>query len=128
MRAIYFTLALLTSFTLLNCQQHSSDYAINLNAEIEGDKLMYVIEREIPNAGDLTREDLKNISKASCDVIDEITEENIKWLHSYVTDNKVYCVYMAKSQDYITEHAEKGGFPANSIQKVATVIDPGTAE
>ena len=88
----------------------------------------YVIEREIPNAGQLSAEELKGISQASCTVLKEMGSEDIQWDHSYVTDNKVYCVYRAKNKNLVLEHAKKGGFPANSVEEVATVISPETAE
>lgn len=88
---------------------------------------MYVIERVIPGAGNLTAEELQAISQTSCGVLDEMGSDNIKWLHSYVTGDKIYCVYMAKSEDLVREHAQKGGFPANSVSVVKTIIDPSTA-
>ncbi len=87
----------------------------------------YVIERNIPGAGDLTAEQLKGISQTSCSVLKEMGSK-IEWQHSYVTGDKVYCVYMAENKVLIEEHAQKGGFPANSISEVATVISPATAE
>ncbi len=87
----------------------------------------YVIEREIPNAGKLTAEELKAISRTSCDVLDKMGPQ-IQWVHSYVTDNKVYCVYNAPNEEMIREHAMQGGFPANSVSQVSTIIDPVTAE
>ena len=89
---------------------------------------MYVIERNIPGAGDLTSEQLQAISKTSCGVLDEMGSDNIKWLHSYVTGDKIYCVYMAKSEELVREHAQKGGFPANSVVAVKTIISPETAK
>ena len=89
---------------------------------------MYVIEREIPDAGNLTAEELQAISQTSCGVLDEMGEENIKWLHSYVTGDKIYCVYRAKNEDLVREHAMKGAFPANSVAEVKNVIDPSTAK
>jgi hypothetical protein len=89
---------------------------------------MYVIEREIPGAGNLTAEELQAISQTSCGVLDEMGVDNIKWLHSYVTGDKIYCVYMAKNEDLVKEHAKKGGFPANSVAEVKNVIDPSTAK
>lgn len=86
---------------------------------------MYVIEREIPGASDLTAEELKGISQASNGVLDEMGS-NIKWLHSYVAGDKIYCVYSAPNEEMVKEHAKKGGFPANSVTKVTTVIDPST--
>jgi hypothetical protein len=87
----------------------------------------YVIEREIPGAGQLSAEQLKGVAQSSCDVLRNMGPE-IQWVHSYVTDDKIYCVYIAPSEDLIREHAEKGGFPANSVKPVAAVIDPTTAE
>ena len=87
----------------------------------------YVIEREIPDAGKLTAEQLKGISQKSCGVLKEIGPR-IEWLHSYVTGNKIYCVYKAANEDLVREHAKKGGFPANKISEVASVISPATAQ
>ena len=87
----------------------------------------YVIERIIPGAGDLTPEQLKGISQTSCTVLNEMGSK-IEWQHSYVTGDKVYCVYKAENKTLIEEHANKGGFPANSISEVATVISPETAK
>lgn len=87
----------------------------------------YVIERVIPGAGDLTAEQLKGISQTSCNVLNEMGPK-IEWLQSYVTGDKIYCVYKAESKELIEEHAKKGGFPANSINEVATVISPATAK
>ncbi len=87
----------------------------------------YVIEREIPGAGNLTPEQLKGISETSCNVLRKMGSE-IQWMHSYVTGDKIYCVYIAPNEEMIREHARQGGFPANSVSKVATVIDPTTSE
>nr|WP_299068165.1 DUF4242 domain-containing protein [uncultured Allomuricauda sp.] len=87
----------------------------------------YVIERIIPGAGDLTTEQLKGISQTSCTVLKEMGPI-ITWQHSYVTGDKVYCVYKAENKELIEEHAKKGGFPANSISEVATMISPATAK
>lgn len=87
----------------------------------------YVIEREIAGIGGSSQEQLKAISQSSCNVLNKLGSE-IKWNHSYVTDNKIYCVYEAPSEELILEHAKQGGFPANSISKVANVISPTTAE
>jgi hypothetical protein len=86
----------------------------------------YVIEREIPGAGAFTAEQLKTISQTSCGVLKQMND--IQWVHSYVTGNKIYCIYKAKNEELIREHAKKGGFPANSISEVANVISPATAE
>lgn len=87
----------------------------------------FLIEREIPGAGELTPVQLKGISQKSCSVLDEMGPR-IKWLHSYVTGNKIYCVYEAENEESIREHAMKGGFPANKIVEVGTVISPATAK
>jgi hypothetical protein len=87
----------------------------------------YVIEREIPGAGELTPEQLKGISQTSCGVLNELGPK-IQWVHSYVTTDKIYCIYNAPNEEMVREHAKQGGFPANSISKVSTIIDPTTAE
>lgn len=86
----------------------------------------YVIEREIPNAGDLTPEQLQTISKKSNEVI-KLLGPKIQWVESYVTGNKIYCIYRAESEELIKEHANKGGFPANKIARVSSIISPATA-
>ncbi|MBA4276093.1 DUF4242 domain-containing protein [Flavobacterium sp.] len=87
----------------------------------------YVIEREIPDAGKLSPEQLKAISQTSCGVLNKMGSE-IQWVHSYVTNDKIYCIYNAPNEDMIREHAKQGGFPANSINQISTIIDPVTAE
>jgi hypothetical protein len=87
----------------------------------------YVIEREIPGAGKLSADELQGISQKSCDVLRKLGSE-IHWLHSYVTDDKIYCVYIAPDKATVEEHAKQGGFPANRISEVRTIIDPTTAE
>jgi hypothetical protein len=87
----------------------------------------YVIEREIPGAGKLTGEQLRAISQTSCGVLGKLGPQ-IQWLHSYVTADKIYCVYIAPNEQLVREHAKLGGFPANSVAAVAQVIDPTTAE
>ena len=86
----------------------------------------YVIERDIPGAGNLSADDLRGISQKSCAVLDELGPQ-IEWHHSYVTGDKVYCVYSAPSEALILEHARLGGFPANRVSEVKAVIDPSTA-
>ena len=85
----------------------------------------YVIERELPGAGKLTPEELKAISQTSCGVLDKMGPQ-IQWVHSYVTADKIYCVYNAPNEEMIREHARLGGFPANSVSSVTTMIDPVT--
>lgn len=87
----------------------------------------FVIEREIPNAGKLTPDQLKSISQTSCGVLDKMGPK-IQWVQSYVTDDKIYCIYNAPNEDMVQEHAKQGGFPANSVKKVYATIDPITAE
>lgn len=87
----------------------------------------FVIEREIPNVGALTAEQLKAVSQTSCGVLRNLGPE-IQWVHSYVTDNKIYCIYNAPSEDLIREHARQGGFPANVVERVRSIIDPTTSE
>ena len=87
----------------------------------------FVIEREIPEAGKLSPEQLQAISQKSCAVLREMGPR-IQWLHSYVTDDKIYCVYIAPDEDTVRKHAQQGGFPANRISQIRSVIDPTTAE
>ncbi|MBD0830753.1 DUF4242 domain-containing protein [Aestuariibaculum sediminum] len=87
----------------------------------------YVIERTLPGAGNLSQDELKSISKTSCNVLQNLGPE-INWVHSYVTDNKIYCVYISPNKELIAEHAKQGGFPADSISEVSTIIDPVTSE
>jgi Protein of unknown function (DUF4242) len=87
----------------------------------------YVIEREIPNAGRLSPAELKAVSQTSCGVLRKLGPE-IQWVHSYVTGDKIYCVYIAPDEAMVREHARQGGFPANRVSEVKTVIDPTTAE
>lgn len=87
----------------------------------------YVIEREIPGAGNLTAEQLKGISQTSCGVLSKLGPE-IQWVESFVTGDKIYCVYIAPNEQLIKEHANQGGFPANSISEVKNIINPVTAE
>jgi hypothetical protein len=87
----------------------------------------FVIEREIPGAGKLSAQELHAISEKSCDVIQSMGPQ-IQWVQSYVTDDKVYCVYIAPDEDTVRRHAQLGGFPANKVARVWSVIDPTTAE
>jgi len=87
----------------------------------------FVIEREIPGAGKLTPEQLKAVSQTSCGVLREMGPQ-IQWVQSYVTDNTIYCVYIAPDEATVREHARKGGFPANKVSQVRMMIDPTTSE
>jgi hypothetical protein len=87
----------------------------------------YVIEREIPGAGKISPADLQAISQKSCSVLQGLGPQ-IQWVQSYVTDDKIYCIYIAPNKEMVVEHARQGGFPANSVAEVRTMIDPTTAE
>lgn len=87
----------------------------------------FVIEREIPGAGDLSPEQLHTISQTSCGVLQSMGPR-IQWLHSYVTGDKIYCVYIAPNEEMVREHAKQGGFPANRVSEIKLIIDPTTAE
>ena len=86
----------------------------------------YVIERDIPGAGKLSAEQLKAISQTSCNVLGKMGPQ-INWVHSYVTEDKIYCVYIAPNKEMVLEHAKQGGFPANVVTEVSTIIDPTTS-
>ncbi|MFQ5680383.1 MAG: DUF4242 domain-containing protein [Gemmatimonadota bacterium] len=87
----------------------------------------FIIEREIPGAGKLSPQELQAISQKSCGVLKEMGPQ-IQWVQSYVTDDKIYCVYIAPNEEAVREHARQGGFPANQVSRVRSVIDPTTAE
>ena len=87
----------------------------------------FLIERDIPGAGKLSRSELQGVAQTSCNVLNNMGP-SIQWVESYVTDNKIYCIYNAPSEKEVREHAERGGFPANSVSEVKNRIDPTTAE
>jgi hypothetical protein len=87
----------------------------------------YVIERDIPNAGSVTPEQVTAMSQKSCSVLKQLGPQ-IQWVHSYVTQDKIYCVYIAPNEEMVREHARQGGFPANRVSEVKLVIDPTSAE
>ncbi len=87
----------------------------------------FIIEREIAGAGNLSKDELQAVSQKSCGVLCELGTQ-IQWLESYVTDDKIYCVYIAPDEEIVREHARRGGFPANRVSQIKTVIDPTTAE
>ncbi|HXU14988.1 MAG TPA: DUF4242 domain-containing protein [Terriglobales bacterium] len=87
----------------------------------------YVIERELPGAGKLSKEQLQAISQKSCGVLNNLGPQ-IQWIESFVTDDKIYCIYRAPNEAMVREHASQGGFPANKVSEVRTIIDPTTAE
>ena len=87
----------------------------------------YIIEREIPGVGSFSDEDFKDISQKSCAILNNLGT-GIHWIHSYVTDDKLYCVFHSANKELIREHAEQGGFPANAVSEIRTTIDPSTSE
>jgi hypothetical protein len=87
----------------------------------------FVIEREIPGAGSMSVQQVQAVAEKSCSVLRNLGPQ-IQWLHSYVTENKIYCVYIAPNEEMVREHARQGGFPANSVSQVKRIIDPTTAE
>ena len=101
----------------------------SLSRNLAGEAPMpqFVIEREMPGAGKLSPEDLKMASQTSCSVLKDLGPD-IQWVHSYVTDNKLYCIYRAPDEEMVREHAQRGGFPCNRISRVRNMIDPTTAE
>ena len=98
------------------------------NSSTKNDTTMktYLIERDIPNAGNFTAADLKSISQKSCSVLKEMGPD-IQWMQSYVTDDKIFCVYKAKNEELIREHGQKGGFPVTKITEISSTISPATA-
>ena len=87
----------------------------------------YIIERVVPGAGKMTPDELKIMSQRSCNVLDNMGPQ-IQWIHSYITENKIYCVYIAPNEEAVREHAKLGGFPANQVAVIGRMIDPTTAE
>lgn len=118
-----FFLILVLMMIMVQCTTKSSAETIRDEAA-NSKQNTYIIEREIPDAGKLTAEELKSISIKSNSVLLEM--DSVKWLHSYVAGDKVYCVYTAPNEELVIEHARRGGFPANSVTKVANIIDPST--
>jgi uncharacterized FlgJ-related protein len=119
-RNLVITIMLLTGTTAM--AQTTNNSKTSKTTEMK----TYLIEREIPGAGKLTAEQLKSISQKSCGVLKEMGPR-IEWIQSYVTGDKIYCIYKAENEDLIREHAKKGGFPANTIVEVPTIISPATA-
>ena len=123
-RIVIFTILLITGYA-----SAAQTTASNKSATTSKTTSMktYLIERDIPGAGKLTPEQLKSISQKSCSVLKEMGPQ-IEWIQSYVTADKIFCVYKAENEELIREHAKKGGFPANKITEVSTGISPATAE
>lgn len=119
-RYLLLTMLLFAGFT-------SMAQTSNNNTKKEPVMKTYLIERDIPGAGQLTPVDLKGISQKSCSVLTEMGPK-IKWLHSYVTGNKIYCVYQAESEELLREHGKKGGFPVTNIMEIGSTISPATAK
>ena len=120
--------ALLCMLLVFNCNNNEHSATHHLQAVLnQTDKQLFVIARNIPDADKLTSEQLEGISKTSCNVLDELGPD-IKWIHSYVSNDKIFCVYSAKNKALIEEHAKKGGFPADNIVAVSSIIDPDTAK
>lgn len=105
----------------------AQDLAKEAASESENKLKTYVIEREVPGAGSLTAAELKAISQGSCAVLEQMGPK-IQWQHSFVTGDKIFCIYKAENEELIKEHAKRGGFPANKITEVANIISPATAE
>jgi hypothetical protein len=116
-------LIVLVVFTGFSCLAQTPVITNNSNQEMK----TYVIERNIPGAGQFSPEKLKSISQTSCTVLTAMGPD-IQWDHSYVTEDKIFCVYKAKNIELVKEHAKRGGFPANAIYEVTTVISPATAK
>lgn len=119
---LMFAVLLLCGFTV-NAQSNSFTQQLKKKPSI---MKTYVIEREIPGLGQWTPEQLKSASQTSCNVLQELGPK-IEWIHSYVTGNKMYCIYRAENPELIKEHAKKGGFPANAINEATEIISPATA-
>ena len=121
------TLIAIILFTGYASMAQKATVTDNLKTTKTNEMKSYLIEREIPGAGKLTADELKAISQTSCGVLKKMGPQ-IQWIHSYVTGNKIYCIYKAENEELIREHAKKGGFPANSIIEISSVISPATAD
>ena len=119
-------LLLIPLWSLALCSYAAAEEPVKPEALPDGQH-MYVIERVIPGAGAFTAEKLKSIAETSCTVLGKMGPK-IQWLHSYVTGDKIYCVYIAPNEKAVRDHAQQGGFPANRVSAVMTIIDPTTAE
>ena len=129
MKHITHRFTVLFTFVLFAAQgvMAQAKLADNSKTKNKAEMKTYVIEREIAGAGKFTAADLKGIAQRSCAVVKEMGS-NIQWVHSYVTGNKLYCIYKAENEELIREHAKKGGFPVNSISEVASLFSPSTAD
>jgi len=122
---LFIALMLLTGYTAMS-QTTAATTNNNQQTSKPDEMKTYLIERDIPNAGSLTPDQLKAISQKSCSVLKKMGPD-IQWIQSYVTADKIFCVYKAKNEELIKEHAKEGGFPANKITEVDTQISPATA-
>ncbi len=123
---IYALCIAVTLITVMSCNPKETNIGTKNNTEKKVLKT-YLIERETPNAGQLSQKELKGISQKSNQVIDQMGSD-IKWMYSYVTDDKVYCVYQAKNKETIEIHGQRGGFPVNNIKELLTKINPETSD
>ena len=119
-------LSLILMFGSVTAYTQTASASKTKNAKSMKTMNTYVIEREIPNAGNLTATDLQGIAQKSCSVLKELGPD-IEWVQSYVTDNKIFCIYKAENEEILRTHAMKGGFPINSVHLLSTVISPATA-
>ncbi len=119
-------LSLILMFGSLTAYTQTASVSKTKNAKSMKTMNTYVIEREIPNAGNLTATDLQGIAQKSCSVLKELGPD-IEWVQSYVTDNKIFCIYKAANEEILRTHAMKGGFPINSVHLLSTMISPATA-
>ena len=119
-------LSLILTFGSLTAYTQTASISKTKNEKSMKTMNTYVIEREIPNAGNLTAADLRGIAQKSCSVLKELGPD-IEWVQSYVTDNKIFCIYKAENEAILWTHAMKGGFPINSVHLLSTVISPATA-
>jgi hypothetical protein len=119
-------LVLLLTTTTVFAQNSSTSKTKTKKSMAAKNMSTYVIEREIPDAGKLNAEQLQGISQKSCSVLKELGPD-IEWVQSYVAGNKIYCIYRAENEAILRTHAEKGGFPINSVSKLSTIISPATA-
>jgi hypothetical protein len=128
MKTLTYSLTLLIAILLFSNHSAMAQNTNNNTTTTNSTEMKtYLIERNIPDAGKLTPEQLKAISQKSCNVLQEMGPD-IQWVESYVTGNKFYCVYKAKNEELIKEHAAKGGFPANHIMEIGSIISPATAK
>jgi Protein of unknown function (DUF4242) len=122
-RKLFIAVLLCTSYSAMAQTTTVSSNSVSKNEPV---MKTYLIEREIPNAGKFTAAELKGISQKSCSVLTEMGPR-IQWLQSYVTGNKIYCIYKAENEELLREHGKKGGFPVNSITEISSTISPATA-